>query len=58
MKIFALLVVMISLYGSLSLSGCAPRTPAEKAKDKVEDAAHETGQSLERAGERIKEKAK
>ena len=45
----------------LSLSGfiaaCQPRTPTEKAQDKVEDATHNTGQAVERAGERVKDAA-
>jgi hypothetical protein len=40
-----------------SFTGCQPKTPAEKLKDKVEDATHETGQAVERAGERIKDAA-
>jgi hypothetical protein len=38
-----------------SLVACQPRTPAEKAKDKIEDAGHETKQGMERAGDRIKD---
>jgi hypothetical protein len=39
------------------LAGCQPRTPGEKAKDAVEDAAHETGQGVDRAGEKVKDAA-
>jgi outer membrane lipoprotein-sorting protein len=37
------------------LSSCQPKTPAEKVQDKVEDASHEAGQAVERAGERVKD---
>jgi len=40
------------------LGGCQPRTPAEKAQDKIEDAAHETEQGLERAADRVKDSVK
>lgn len=38
-----------------ALAGCQPRTAAEKAENAAEDAAHETGQVLERTGERAKD---
>jgi hypothetical protein len=37
------------------VAGCQPQTPAEKAQDKIEDAAHETSQGMERAGEKVKD---
>jgi len=52
-KHYALLVATLSL-GSL-LAGCQPQTPTEKAQDKVEDAAHETKQGMERAGDKVKD---
>jgi hypothetical protein len=51
-----LLLAVVGL--GLGLSGCQPRTPAEKAKDKVEDAAHETDQGLKRAGDRVNDSVK
>jgi hypothetical protein len=45
---------LMGLISSGTFVGCQPKTPAEKVKDKVEDIQHETGQSMERAGERIK----
>jgi hypothetical protein len=42
---------------NVGLVGCQPRTPAEKAQDKIEDAQHETGQAIERAGDRVKDSA-
>lgn len=38
--------------------GCQPKTTSEKVKDKVEDATHETGQAIERAGDRVKDAGK
>jgi len=40
------------------VTGCQPRTPAEKAKDSVQDAAHEVDQGLKRAGDRIEKAVK
>lgn len=49
---------VIVLYGiSTGLTGCQPQTIGQKVEDKVEDATHETGQAMERAGENIEEKA-
>ena len=39
----------------LALAGCQPDTLAERMEDAAEDAAHETQQSLERAGDEIEE---
>ncbi len=39
------------------IAGCKPKTPAEKVMNKVEDATHETGQAIERAGEKVKDAA-
>jgi hypothetical protein len=38
-----------------TLSACQPQTPAEKAENKMEDAAHETKQGMERAGDKVKD---
>ena len=38
-------------------AGCQARPPAQKLKDKVEDATHEAGQAIERAGDKIKDAA-
>jgi hypothetical protein len=35
--------------------GCQPKTPAEKVMNKVDDAAHEAGQAVERAGDKVKD---
>jgi hypothetical protein len=37
--------------------GCQPKSPSEKAEDTMEDAAHETGQAVERAGEKVEDAA-
>jgi predicted small secreted protein len=37
------------------MAACQPQTTAEKMKDKVEDATHETGQAIERAGDKVKD---
>jgi len=37
------------------MGGCQPRTPTEKAKDKMEDAGHEVNQGMERAKDRVKD---
>jgi len=42
----------------MGLPGCKPTTTSQKIEDKAEDAAHETKQSLERAGEKIKDATK
>ena len=49
-------IVAFVLFNS-ALIGCRPRTPAEKAKDSIEDAAHDAGQAIERAGEKVKDAA-
>jgi hypothetical protein len=36
------------------LIACRSKTPVEKVKDKLGDALHETGQAIERVGNRIK----
>ncbi len=41
--------------GVVLVSGCQPQTPAEKVQDKVEDAAHETKQGMERVGDKVKD---
>ena len=51
-----LLIVAALLLNGL-LAGCQPKTPAEKVQDKVEDAAHETGQAIERVGDKVKDAA-
>ena len=48
-----LLVLFLMLTGALAV-GCKPKTVSEKVKDKVEDAGHEMGQGIERAGERVR----
>lgn len=40
---------------NVAVLGCQPKTPAQKMEDKAEDAAHETGQGIERAGEKVKD---
>lgn len=45
------------LFLSWAAIGCKPKTTAEKVKNKVEDATHETGQAIERAGEKVKDAA-
>lgn len=39
------------------IMGCQPKTAGEKAKDKIEDAGHDMGQGIERAGEKVKDAA-
>lgn len=39
---------------ALLAMGCE-KTASQKVEDKVEDAAHETGQAMERAGEKVKD---
>lgn len=39
------------------ITGCQPKTTAEKVEDKVEDTTHETGQAIERVGEKVKDAA-
>jgi hypothetical protein len=48
------LIMALALGGSV-MAGCQPKTTSEKIKDKVEDASHETGQAIERAGEKVKD---
>ena len=50
------LIVAGLLFG-LMMAGCKPKTPAEKLKDSVEDATHETGQAIERVGDKVKDAA-
>ncbi len=50
------LIVAVVLFNGM-IAGCQPKTPVEKAKDKIEDATHETGQAIERAGNRVKDLA-
>jgi hypothetical protein len=49
-------LVALALLGG-AVVGCRPRSAAEKVEDKVEDAAHEAGQAIERTGERVKDAA-
>ncbi len=42
-----------ALMAFIAITGCQPQTPAQKVEDKMEDAAHETKQGVERAGEKI-----
>lgn len=42
---------------NVALIGCQPKSTAEKVENKIEDATHETGQAIERAGDRIKKSA-
>ena len=46
-----------AVFLSALVAGCQPKTPAEKVKNSVEDATHETGQAIERAGDRVKDAA-
>jgi hypothetical protein len=48
------LMVSALLLSGLML-GCQPRTTAEKAEDKMGDAAHETGQAIDRTVDRVKD---
>lgn len=43
---------------SSGLGACAPKTPVEKAKDKIEDAAHETKQGVKRAVDKVEDATK
>jgi hypothetical protein len=52
-----LFVLATMLLGGM-MAGCQPRTPAEKVKDKLEDATHETDQAIERTGDRVKDATK
>ena len=47
--------VVAGLTGIVFFAACKPKTTAQKVEEKVEDAAHEAGQTVERAGERIKD---
>ncbi len=49
------IALLISFIGGGLMTGCKSQTPMEKAK--VEDAQHEIGQSVERAGDQIKKSA-
>ena len=40
------------------MAACQPQTTPGKKKDNVEDATHETGQAIERAGDKGKEAAR
>jgi hypothetical protein len=58
MKTFhALFAALFALLVSTIAVGCKPRTTGEKIEDKVEDATHETGQGIDRSGERVKDAA-
>ena len=52
-----ILLIGAIFFLSGGMIGCQPKTPVEKVKDKVEDATHEMGQAIERAGEKIKDAA-
>ena len=39
-------------------TACKPQSTSQKIENKIEDAGHETGQALERAGENVKDAAK
>ncbi len=52
-KKYSLLVGLIIT--QLMLAACQPQTTSEKIENKVEDAAHETKQGVERAGDRVKD---
>jgi hypothetical protein len=44
------------LAGILNINtGCKPKTTAQKVEDKMEDAQHEAGQGMERAGEKVED---
>ncbi len=43
------------IVGVLALTGCQPKSTSQKIEDKAEDAAHETKQGMERAGEKVKD---
>ncbi len=57
MNINYVFVVAAVLFSGVII-GCQPKTPAEKVINKVEDATHETGQAIERAGEKVKDAAR
>ncbi len=48
-----MIVALVTL--NALVAGCQPKTPAEKVKNTVQDAAHETGQAIDRAGEKAKD---
>jgi hypothetical protein len=48
-------VTLLAILAAAAMSGCQPRTTSEKVKDKTEDAAHETKQGMDRAGDRVKD---
>ncbi len=52
-----MLFVAVVLVSGL-MAACQPQTTAEKMKDNVEDATHETGQAIERAGDKVKDAAR
>ncbi len=47
--------VALVLLATAGMFACQPKTTGEKIKDKAEDAQHETGQAIERAGDRVKD---
>jgi hypothetical protein len=53
-----LLTLLAAGYFGLALTGCQPKTPAEKAENKIEDTMHESKQGMERAGDRIDDATK
>lgn len=52
-----MLFVAVVLVSGL-MAACQPQTTGEKLKDNVEDATHETGQAIERAGDKVKDAAR
>lgn len=54
LKMRVFLTVFLTVVAS---AGCRPKTASEKVKDEAEDVTHETGQAVERAGERVKDAA-
>ena len=43
------LILAAGILLSGAVVGCKPKTPLQKAADKIDDATHDVGQSLEKA---------
>jgi hypothetical protein len=53
-----LLGLSVSFLTAAAMTGCQPKTASEKAEDKIEDAAHNAEQGVERAGEKVEDATK
>ena len=57
MKILPLLAILTFVFASLSITACDTNEgPAERAGEKIDNAVENTGEAIEEAGDKIREK--